>query len=93
MDNLSAHKIAGVRETIEAAGTRLEFLPPYSPDFNPIEQAFAQIRAFLRKEAARTVPALWAAIANALDAVTPDFAANYFANAGYETDRVEPALA
>jgi transposase len=86
MDNLPAHKVAGVRETIEAAGARLEFLPPYSPDFNPIEQAFAQIKAFLRKEAARTVPALWAAIANAIDAVTPDFAANYFANAGYEPD-------
>jgi transposase len=86
MDNLSAHKVAGVRETIEAVGARLEFLPPYSPEFNPIEQAFAQIKAFLRKEAARTVPALWAAIANALDAVTPDFAVNYFASAGYEPD-------
>ena len=86
MDNLPAHKVAGVREAIEATGARLEFLPPYSPDFNPIEQAFAQIKAFLRKEAARTVPALWAAIANALDAVTPDFAANYFANSGYEPE-------
>jgi len=86
MDNLPTHKVAGVREAIETTGARLEFLPPYSPDFNPIEQAFAQIKAFLRKEAARTVPALWTAIANALDAVTPDFAANYFANAGYEPD-------
>lgn len=86
MDNLPAHKVAGVREAIEAAGARLEFLPPYSPDFNPIEQAFAQIKAFLRKEAARTVPTLWTAIANALDAVTPDFTTNYFANAGYEPD-------
>ena len=86
MDNLPTHKVAGVREAIEAAGARLEFLPPYSPDFNPIEQAFAQIKAFLRKEAARTVPNLWTAIANALDAVTPDFAANYFENAGYEPD-------
>jgi len=81
--NLPAHKISGVREAIETAGARLEFLPPpdhilgrlYSPDFNPIEQAFAQIKACLRKETARTVPDLWTAIANALDAVTPDFAA------------------
>jgi transposase len=86
MDNLPAHKVAGVVEAIEAVGARLEFLPPYSPDFNPIEQAFAQIKACLRKEAARTVPALWTAIAKALDAVTPDFAVNYFANAGYEPD-------
>lgn len=86
MDNLPAHKVAGVRTAIETAGARLEFLPPYSPDFNPIEQAFAQIKTFLRKEAARTVPALWTAIAQALDAVIPDFAANYFTNAGYEPD-------
>jgi transposase len=86
MDNLPAHKVAGIREAIEATGARLEFLPPYSPDFNPIEQAFAQIKAFLRGEATRTIPTLWAAIANALDAVTPDFAVNYFANAGYEPD-------
>lgn len=86
MDNLPAHKLAAVRAAIEAAGARLELLPPYSPDFNPIEQAFAQIKASLRKASARTVPSLWNAIAEALDAVTPDFAANYFANAGYDPD-------
>jgi transposase len=86
MDNLPAHKLAAVRAAIEAAGARLELLPPYSPDFNPIEQAFAQIKAFLRKAATRTVPTLWNAIAEALDAVTPDFAANYFAKAGYHPD-------
>jgi transposase len=86
MDNLPAHKLAAVRAAIEAAGARLELLPPYSPDFNPIEQAFAQIKAFLRKAATRTVPTLWNAIAEALDAVTPDFAANYFAKAGYDPD-------
>ncbi len=84
MDNLPAHKVAGVREAIEAAGARLLYLPPYSPDLNPIENAFAQIKAILRKIAARTIPALWDAIAAALDAVTPDACVNYFANAGYE---------
>ena len=59
MDNLPAHKVAGVRETIEAAGARLLYLPPYSPDFNPIEQAFAKLKALLRKAAARTLDALW----------------------------------
>lgn len=83
MDNLSAHKGSQVRDVIEAAGARLLYLPPYSPDFNPIENAFAQIKAFLRKAAARTIAALWDAIAAAIDAVTPDACANYFANAGY----------
>lgn len=68
MDNLPAHKVAGVREAIEAAGARLLYLPPYSPDFNPIENAFAQIKALLRKAAARTITALWNAIAAAIDA-------------------------
>ena len=86
MDNLPAHKVAGVREAIEAAGARLHYLPPYSPDFNPIEKAFAQIKAFLRKAAARTIAALWDAITAAIDAVTPDACANYFANAGYEPE-------
>lgn len=83
MDNLSSHKRASVQAIIEAHGAELRFLPPYSPDFNPIEQAFAQIKA---SASARTVPSLWNAIAEALDAVTPDFAANYFANAGYDPD-------
>jgi transposase len=68
MDNLPAHKVAGVREAIEAAGARLLYLPPYSPDFNPIEQAFAKLKALLRKAAARTIPDLWAAVAEALNA-------------------------
>jgi transposase len=84
MDNLPAHKVAGVRETIEAAGARLLYLPPYSPDLNPIEPAFAQIKALLRKAAARTIAALCDAIAEALDAVTPQASINYFAHSGYE---------
>ena len=86
MDNLPAHKVSGAQAAIERAGARLLFLPPYSPDFNPIEQAFAKIKALLRKAAARTVQALDAAIASALDAFTPHECANYFTNAGYEPD-------
>lgn len=86
MDNLPAHKVSGARAAIEAAGALLMFLPPYSPDFNPIEQAIAKIKALLRKAAARTVEALHAAIADALDAFTPDECANYFTNSGYEPD-------
>ncbi len=88
MDNLPAHKVAAVRETIEGAGARLIYLPPYSPDFNPIEKAFAQIKAFLKKEAARTKEALDAAIAKAIDIVTPKNAINYFAACGYQSDTV-----
>lgn len=83
MDNLGSHKVAGVREAIEARGAGLLYLPPYSPDFNPIEQFFAKLKALLRKAAARTLDALIAAIAAALDAFSPAECANYFANAGY----------
>ena len=86
MDNLPAHKVKGAREAIEKAGAILLFLPPYSPDCNPIEKAFAKLKAFLRKAAARTVPALHAAIAEALDAFSPQECANYFTNSGYEPD-------
>ena len=86
MDNLPAHKVGGVREMIEAAGARLLYLPPYSPDFNPIEQAFAKLKALLRKAAARTLDALETAIAAALDAFSPDECANYFTAAGYEPE-------
>ncbi len=88
MDNLPAHKVAAVRMLIEAAGAMLIYLPPYSPDFNPIEKAFAQIKAFLKKEAARTKQALDAAIAKAIDIVTPKNAINYFASCGYQSDTV-----
>lgn len=86
MDNLPAHKGADVRRSIETTGARLMFLPPYSPDFNPIENAFAKLKALLRKAAERTVEGLWRAIGNLLDAFTPDECANYFAAAGYEPD-------
>jgi transposase len=83
MDNLSSHKVAGIREAIAARGASLLYLPPYSPDLNPIEQAFAKLKACLRKAAARTVEALWDAIADACRAFSPAECANYLANAGY----------
>lgn len=86
MDNLPAHKVAGVRETIEATGATLLYLPPYSPDFNPIENAFSKLKAHVRKAAARTVEALEAAVATALRAFEPAECANFFAHAGYDLD-------
>lgn len=83
LDNLSSHKVAGIREAIEAAGATIRYLPPYSPDLNPIEQLFAKLKAFLRKAAARTVEALIEAIATALNAVSPTECANFLANSGY----------
>ena len=84
LDNLPAHKVSGVRTLIEAAGARLLYLPSYSPDFNPIEQAFAKLKALLRTAAARTIPDLWAAIRRAFKAFTPDECRNYLAAAGYD---------
>jgi transposase len=86
MDNLSSHKRASVREVIEAAGSRLMFLPPYSPDLNPIEMAFAKLKAQLKKAAARTVDGLWNAIGRFVDCFTPQDCANYFATCGYDAD-------
>ena len=86
LDNLAAHKSAAVREAIEAAGASLRFLPPYSPDLNPIENAFSKFKALLRKVAARTIDQLWNAIAQIIDAFTPNECANYFAAAGYDAD-------
>ncbi len=84
MDNLSSHKGPQVRAIIEAAGACLFYLPPYSPDFNPIENAFSKLKALLRKTAARTVPSLWDAIGRLIDTFTPAECANYFAAAGYD---------
>ncbi len=86
MDNLPAHKPRGVREAIERAGAVLRFLPPYSPDFNPVENAFAKLKALLRKAAARTVEDLWDAIRDALPAFTPGECADYFTATGYEPE-------
>ena len=86
LDNLGAHKVAGVRELIAAAGARLLYLPPYSPEFNPIELAFAKLKTLLRSAAARTVSDLWAAIHKAFTRFSPEECRNYFTAAGYEDD-------
>jgi len=86
MDNLPAHKPTAVRDAIEAAGAELRFLPPYSPDFNPIEMAFSKFKAFLKKTAARTKDDLWDAIAQAIETFTPQECENYFAAAGYDCE-------
>lgn len=92
MDNLSSHKRAGVREAIEAAGARLMFLPPYSPDFNPIEKAFARLKAMLRRAGERTVSGLWSLIGRLIDLFQPQECANYFSSCGYDPDWSESAL-
>jgi transposase len=83
MDNLGSHKVAGVHQAIEARGARLAYLPPYSPDLNPIEQVFAKLKTLLRKTAARTVEALWSAIGTLLENFAPPECARYIAHAGY----------
>ena len=86
MDNLPAHRPPAVRAAIEAAGARLLHLPPYSPDLNPIENAFAKLKAILRKAAARTIDDLWNAIRDALPRLTPHECRSYFTAAGYEPE-------
>jgi transposase len=90
LDNLRAHKVKGVRDAIEARGARLLYLPPYSPDLNPIELAFAKLKALLRTAARRTVDALWRAIGHALDAFSPAECARYLAHAGYIPPHRDP---
>ena len=86
MDNLPAHKPTAVRQAIEKVGAELRFLPPYSPDFNPIEMAFAKFKAFLKGVAARTVDGLWDAIAQAVDIFTPNECRNFFTATGYKPE-------
>jgi transposase len=84
MDNLGSHKGASVREAIEAVGATLLYLPPYSPDFNPIENAFSKLKALLRKAAERTVEGLWSRIGELLKEFSPTECEHFFAAAGYE---------
>lgn len=88
LDNLSSHKAAGVREAIEQAGARLMYLPPYSPDLNPIELAFSKLKWLLRSAAERTVDALWSRLGQLLDTFPPQQCRNYFRHCGYH---VSPA--
>ena len=83
MDNLPAHKVLGVREAIEATGAKLRFLPPYSPDLNPIEQFFSKLKARLRKAAERSVGTLWTRIGEIVRNIKPDECARYLAHDGY----------
>jgi transposase len=83
MDNLAAHKVQGVRSLIEDAGARLLYLPPYSPDLNPIELAFSKLKTHLRGAAERSVEGLWTRIGQLLDAFSAEQCANYFRHAGY----------
>jgi len=83
MDNLSVHKVAGVREAIEAAGARVLYLPPYSPDLNPIEMAFSKLKALLRKAAERTIPGLIRLIGRLLKKFSPEECRNFLNHAGY----------
>ena len=84
MDNLPAHRSAAVCEAIQRVGAELRFLPPYSPDLNPIEMAFSKFKADLKRRAARTVTELWEAIGHAIDIFSPAECQNYFAAAGYD---------
>ncbi|ANK88581.1 IS630 family insertion sequence transposase protein (plasmid) [Rhizobium phaseoli] len=86
MDNLPAHKIAGVRDAIERAGAKLMFLPPYSPDFNPIENAFSKLKAMLRGRAERKIDALWDAVGALIPRFTAAECANYLKAVGYDPD-------
>jgi len=92
MDNLSSHKRAEVRQAIEGAGGTLLYLPPYSPDLNPIEQAFAKLKALLRKARERTVEGLWAFLGRALDAFTAPECRNYLRHCGYDATPTSKAL-
>ncbi len=83
MDNLGSHKGKAVRAAIQGVGARLLFLPPYSPDLNPIEQVFAKLKHLMRKAAERTVEATWKRVGHLLDQFSPDECQNYFVNAGY----------
>ena len=83
MDNLPSHKVTGIREAIEAVGAKLLYLPLYSPDLNPIEQAFSKIKAMLRKAAARSISALYKAIARIIRTISPSECAAYLNNSGY----------
>jgi transposase len=85
-DNLPTHKVADVEAIIEAQGATLKYLPPYSPDLNPIEQVFAKVKALLRKAAARTVTQLWQTLGSLLDEVQAEECRNYFQNAGYASN-------
>jgi transposase len=85
-DNLSSHKVAGVKQAIEAVGATIRYLPPYSPDLNPIEKLFSKLKALLRKAAKRTVESLWNEIGRLVDSFSANECRNYFGACGYAHD-------
>ena len=89
MDNLASHKVAGVKEAIEAAGASLAYLPPYSPDLNPIEMMFSKLKALLRKAAERSIDALWTKIGTLLDQFPPSECAAFIRHVGYGQPNTE----
>jgi transposase len=89
MDNLSSHKVAGVQKRIGAVGAKILYLPPYSPDFNPIEQVFSKLKAMLRKLKLRTMEELWKKLGKLCDIFKPEECKNYFKNAGYKNNNVQ----
>jgi transposase len=88
MDNLGSHKAAAIRQMIHAAGARLWYLPPYSPDLNPIEQAFAKIKHWMRRAQKRSIEDTWRHIGHLIPTIRPAECANYFANAGYASTKI-----
>ena len=88
MDNLGSHKSAALRRMIRAAGARLWYLPPYSPDLNPIEQAFAKIKHWMRAAQKRTVEDVWRHIGSLVQTIEPTECTNYFTNAGYASVKI-----
>lgn len=87
MDNLASHKVAGVREAIEAAGAEVVYLPPYSPDFNPIEMAFSKLKWLVRSAETRDVESLWKLLGNLTDRLRPSDCRGWFRKCGYATQR------
>lgn len=88
MDNLQSHKVAGVRQAIAAVGASVVYLPPYSPDFNPIEQVFAKVKAILRKKAERTMEGLWSLLGQVLAEFPAEECLHYFRHCGYHATPV-----
>jgi len=90
LDNLSSHKVAGVKELIESAGAEVLYLPPYSPDFNPIELVFSKLKTLVRKSKVRKVEELWKKLGELCDVFTPKECKNYFKHAGYKKQTSRP---
>jgi len=90
MDNLSSHKVVGVKEVIESVGARVLYLPPYSPDFNPIEMVFSKLKTLLRKSKLRTLEELWNKLGDLCDVFLPEECKNYFKHAGYKKQTSKP---